>query len=489
MKIPYNKKWILLEREDYANYLFVVDAWEKYTSLPKRWGFINARFLGAEYIDSACNLFVSKEQYDKANIVHFDYLFNNTKIWDNLHKLAEANSKEFFATGKAMKKIDASKLTNKQLLKWINIFLKGQVGVHVPRGVIFMLETPDNIITNYLQKYLEEIAGEIKVKIKPSDAFQVMIAPLKKSIWSKERGELIKIGLIKNKKKQQSRLKVHTKKYEWLEYGLQGKILNVDHFEKEIQKIKKTGLFKAQKDLQNEIPFLKKKQKEVISQYKIGRSHVKIFKIVQDSLYTRLYSKDSQFHGYYSAEKLFKEVGKRGGLTLEQVRFLSPKDYEEVLKDKDFSQITNERMKYSLHIADKGITKFFLGKDAKKIKTKLKFYSPKVDKKNTDVLKGQPAFKGKVNGRVKIINTIQEMVKIHPGNVLVSHMTNPGIVPAMKQAAAIVTDLGGITCHAAIVARELRKPCIIGTKIATQVLRDGDLVEVDADKGEVKVIK
>ncbi|NTU99308.1 hypothetical protein HGA64_04895, partial [Candidatus Falkowbacteria bacterium] len=60
---------------------------------------------------------------------------------------------------------------------------------------------------------------------------------------------------------------------------------------------------------------------------------------------------------------------------------------------------------------------------------------------------------------------------------------------AMKKAAAFVTDEGGVTCHAAILARELKKPCIIGTKIATSVLQDGDLVEVDADNGVVRILK
>jgi len=62
-------------------------------------------------------------------------------------------------------------------------------------------------------------------------------------------------------------------------------------------------------------------------------------------------------------------------------------------------------------------------------------------------------------------------------------------LPAMNKASAFITDEGGITCHAAIVARELGKPCIIGTKIATKVLKDGDEVEVNADKGIVKIIK
>jgi phosphoenolpyruvate synthase/pyruvate phosphate dikinase len=66
------------------------------------------------------------------------------------------------------------------------------------------------------------------------------------------------------------------------------------------------------------------------------------------------------------------------------------------------------------------------------------------------------------------------------GNILVCPMTLPDYVPAMKKARAIITNEGGITCHAAIISRELKIPCIVGTKIATQVLKDGDRVEVDA---------
>ena len=71
---------------------------------------------------------------------------------------------------------------------------------------------------------------------------------------------------------------------------------------------------------------------------------------------------------------------------------------------------------------------------------------------------------------------------------MISHMTNPDIVPAMKIAGAIVTDQGGITSHAAIVSRELGVPCLIGTKIATQVFKEGDLVEVDADNGVARKV-
>jgi phosphohistidine swiveling domain-containing protein len=94
-----------------------------------------------------------------------------------------------------------------------------------------------------------------------------------------------------------------------------------------------------------------------------------------------------------------------------------------------------------------------------------------------------------IKGIVQIIFKNDEVNNFKPGNVLVSVMTNPYFIPAMKNAIAIVTDEGGITCHAAIVSRELRVPCIIGTKIATRVLKDGDLVEVDAERGIVRIFK
>jgi len=96
---------------------------------------------------------------------------------------------------------------------------------------------------------------------------------------------------------------------------------------------------------------------------------------------------------------------------------------------------------------------------------------------------------GKATGTVKIVKSVKEMGKVNAGDILVAVMTRPDYIPAMKKAAAIVTNEGGVTCHAAIVSRELGIPCIIGTKIATDVLKDGMQVEVNANHGWVKIIK
>lgn len=106
--------------------------------------------------------------------------------------------------------------------------------------------------------------------------------------------------------------------------------------------------------------------------------------------------------------------------------------------------------------------------------------------KTTDVLRGTCAAPGIVRGTARIIENPADFRKMRRGNVLVASMTTPEFVPIMNKASAFVTDEGGLTCHAAIIAREMKKPCVIGTRIATKILKDGDRVEVDATNGVVR---
>lgn len=103
-------------------------------------------------------------------------------------------------------------------------------------------------------------------------------------------------------------------------------------------------------------------------------------------------------------------------------------------------------------------------------------------------IKGQIAFKGKVTGKVRIVFTQKDAEQLQDGEILVASMTTPELIGAMRKSAAFVTDEGGVTCHAAIIAREMRKPCVVGTEIATRVLKSGDLVEVDANTGIVTIL-
>jgi len=101
------------------------------------------------------------------------------------------------------------------------------------------------------------------------------------------------------------------------------------------------------------------------------------------------------------------------------------------------------------------------------------------------LVEGQGASPGIGSGRVVIVHNVKDVGTVKAGDILVARMTNPDMVPAMRRVAAIVTDEGGMTCHAAIVSRELGTPAVVGTKKATAVLRPGQMVTVDGEKGLV----
>lgn len=145
-----------------------------------------------------------------------------------------------------------------------------------------------------------------------------------------------------------------------------------------------------------------------------------------------------------------------------------------------------QRFESSVFIKKGNQKSFLLGKMANKF-----IYEMIPIDINTKEIKGTIAMRGKVKGCVKVLLRDEDLIKFKNSKniILVSTMTRPEWIQVMTKSNAFVTDAGGMLCHAAIVARELKKPCIIGTKIATKVLKDGDLVEVNADTGVVTILK
>jgi len=109
---------------------------------------------------------------------------------------------------------------------------------------------------------------------------------------------------------------------------------------------------------------------------------------------------------------------------------------------------------------------------------------------NHNKITGQVAFAGKVNGSVQVITDSGELDQIKAGEIIVANMTTVEFVPYLKKVKAIITNEGGLTCHAAIMSREMKIPCVIGTKNATKILRTGQVIAFDTNlKYPVKIIK
>lgn len=130
-----------------------------------------------------------------------------------------------------------------------------------------------------------------------------------------------------------------------------------------------------------------------------------------------------------------------------------------------------------------GKTFIFVGKEYEQIKNLI------LERRRLAELKGISVSAGKITGRVKNILSAKDFNKFKKDEILVASHTAPDYVPIMKKAKAILTERGGIACHAAIISRELGVPCIVGIKGLVGNFDDGDLIEVDANKGVVKIIK
>jgi phosphoenolpyruvate synthase/pyruvate phosphate dikinase len=187
---------------------------------------------------------------------------------------------------------------------------------------------------------------------------------------------------------------------------------------------------------------------------------------------------------------LLKELGKRYNIPFPYLERIWCWEIPLLLKEKKINEKKiKERLKKQAGFMDseheKNVT--IVEKEfEKKIKPILE---RSVDKKTREV-KGLSVNvgKGKVMGKVRILFDPRNLNKMKRGEILFAPMTSPEYILAMRKASAIVTDTGGMTCHAAIVSRELGIPCIVGTKIATKIFKNGMKVEVDTIKGTVRML-
>lgn len=223
------------------------------------------------------------------------------------------------------------------------------------------------------------------------------------------------------------------------------------------------------KELENERSRLKGKKIDHFDRPRVPKPLRSLFDVAQELVYLRTLRTDVLYSLMFTAQPILKEIAKYYRLSFKDLIDYSALDLI-AGKPKKYPRLVTY-IDYHCNFAffDKPI------------------FLDKVDKVNE--LKGMIANNGIVRGRAKIVKTAYEIDKVKKGDILFAPTTAPSFIMGMKRAAAFVTDEGGITSHAAITSREMKKPCIIGTKTGTKVFKDGDMVEVDANKGIVRKIK
>ena len=287
--------------------------------------------------------------------------------------------------------------------------------------------------------------------------------PLHDNYYKKEEVEL---AMCQN-------LKQHVQKWRWLlsRYG------ESQLYTEEEASIKKD---KMSNDFLQTYKEEKRKIGDKISYAKkiVGKNNIHFIHWLQFIIFYRTHRTDVLNRTLFQAIPMLERYATSKNIKYQELIHCTK---EEILSDLPSKEIIHERMKGFAMLSEEGKLRCVQGKEFLEIKNYFKD-----EKKEVTEFRGSVAYQGKVIGTVKVIHGLKDFSKVNQGDILVTSMTTPDMVMVVGKASAFITDEGGITCHAAIIAREMRKPCIIGTKIATKVLKDGDLVEVDATIGIVK---
>ncbi|MBI4268245.1 hypothetical protein HY627_00230 [Candidatus Uhrbacteria bacterium] len=180
---------------------------------------------------------------------------------------------------------------------------------------------------------------------------------------------------------------------------------------------------------------------------------------------------------HHASRPLFAELGRRTGRSADDIKWLTVPEIEQLLVrgiEPSAAQLRNRKTNVLLEFRNGAINI----KEGMSAGAAIESILGEYKKEKGRQLKGTVAYPGSATGRVRIVLSHADIPKMKKGDILVARMTTVDLIPAIRRAVAIITDEGGVTCHAAIVARELKIPCIIGTKNATALLKDGKRITI-----------
>jgi phosphohistidine swiveling domain-containing protein len=363
-------------------------------------------------------------------------------------------------------RVNLARLSNDELLKWWQNFHR----VYLDFWVIGTLPELGNYSAdNFLES---ELGRKIKDKTKILEAMEILTAPTQPSFYQEEEIDLTRCRDLKK----------HQQKYFWLKNSYAGtQVLPLSFFAKRKKELPSSFA----RTIENKIKQVKLAKRKLARQYHLSGKIMAIANAVSVGIAWQDQRKKNIFIALHYQNILLKEVVRRFGYRHSDLLNCWFWEIAKIIQGGKINDLSGRRQGVGVN--------FY--KDCKmlssaQVKKFWDIYTRPSQVDGNNEIKGVVASRGqgKVTGRVRIVLDPLKEKNFKKGEILVAPMTSPEYVFLMKKAAAIVTDAGGLTSHAAIVSRELGVPCIVGTKIATQVLKDNDTVEVDAGSGIIKKI-
>lgn len=300
------------------------------------------------------------------------------------------------------------------------------------------------------------------------------LSPHKILAYQEEEADLRKIKRA-NQKQIPRLLQTHQQKYGWLTTSdLDTEPVPLESYLKRMDEL----------DLSGNRSWTKPKL-SIASKHALAKKDLLLLNLINKHLYIDNYVADLYGKIDFLFQKLILE---KYGLSFKDSSWYTFSELESLVRNgtKLSAADLAVRKKYRVMIQINDKISFFYGKKDYDFVAKLLNLG---ESESVDMFKGNPASLGRVQGIVKIVRGVKDIDKVQKGDILVANTTHPDLMLAIRRCVAIVTDHGGATSHAAIISRELKIPCIVGTEKATKFLHDGDTIDVDADNGIVKILE
>ncbi len=387
---------------------------------------------------------------------------------------------------KISKRLGKTKNLNKLKVKGLSLLYKKY------QGAIFemmpFMSTP-MVIDNILRKKIL-VSFESKFRVKNKNEQDLLLSklviPKKKNFFVKEQDNLLRMALKlqKNKKADiRQDIEKHLEKYAWTSTNVYlGKLQTKKGVMKKLRRL----LRENPKEKLTKVKQYKEKAlkdyKEAFHSIRESRELVNLIDLSREFLFLQTHKMEVLFLAHFYVCPLFREIGGRFEITVDELVYLTGEEIIGLLEgtnNVDIKEIKN-RMKAVAVIKKHNEITLLSGDKVKRITQKAT---------KATMVKGTVASKGRAKGKARLLYEIEDMPKIQKGDIIISPMTLPCFVPVLRKASGIITDFGGILCHAALISREFGIPCVVGTKNATKVFKDNDLVELNAYDGIARKIK
>ena len=386
--------------------------------------------------------------------------------------------------------IDSSKLTNLQLANLLKEYPKiAGKSIWYAYNYYFY-----QYLGNELYAILKLKERDIK---KQTKLFEILTQAKELSVMQKEQKELLL--LIKKIKKENldsaevnNLIREHLRKFSHMGFFyFRGKPWTEDYIKKRISEKINTDFLSELKKIE-ELEKANKEWLEIVKKLEFNNKEIILVKTLKEMAYCT--NGFDEVWNYLSSKSqaILEDITRRLKITYNELIEMDINEIIDFLEhdkqiDAKFREIIAERQKDSVLVVAGNKLTIITGKELTELRNKET--KKEVINKNIKELKGLGASVGKAVGKVVLVLGVNDLSKVKKGDIMMAKSTVPSFVPAMEKAGAIITEVGGLLSHAAIVSRELSTPCIVGIDKVTEILKDGDIVEVDAEKGIVRRLK